>query len=86
MEAVRAAYERHGAADKLQLYVVPGCGHECTACMWEQVRGLSWRPLDDASQFSSSVPPPLLQVFAFMDRHLRGTTPCSSQHQAAEAG
>ncbi|EFN52898.1 hypothetical protein CHLNCDRAFT_9217, partial [Chlorella variabilis] len=33
MEAVRAAYERHGAADKLQLYVVPGCGHECTACM-----------------------------------------------------
>lgn len=38
MAAARAAYEHHGAADKLQLYVVPGCAHDCTPCMWEQVR------------------------------------------------
>lgn len=42
MAAARAAYEQQGAADKLQLYVVPGCNHECTACMWEQVR-VAWR-------------------------------------------
>lgn len=46
MTAARAAYEQQGAADKLQLYVVPGCVHECTACMWDKVRaggrGFRW--------------------------------------------
>lgn len=37
LEAARAAYSRLGAPDSLQLYVEPGCGHECTEGMWRQV-------------------------------------------------
>ncbi|KAI7840401.1 hypothetical protein COHA_005832 [Chlorella ohadii] len=49
MAAARAAYEQQGAADKLQLYVVPGCNHECTACMWEQVHAFFDRHLLNAA-------------------------------------
>ena len=43
MAAARAAYAQQGAADKLQLYVVPGCAHECTPCMWDQASWLLGR-------------------------------------------
>jgi dienelactone hydrolase len=49
MAAARAAYEQQGAGDKLQLYVVPGCTHECTACMWEQVHAFFDRHLLNAA-------------------------------------
>ncbi|KAL4438723.1 hypothetical protein ABPG77_006327 [Micractinium sp. CCAP 211/92] len=37
LESVRAAYSSLGAPDLFQLYVEPGCGHECTEGMWQQV-------------------------------------------------
>ncbi len=37
LEAVRAAYASKGAPEALQVYVEPGCGHECTDSMWQQV-------------------------------------------------
>lgn len=51
LESVRAAYSSLGAPDLFQLYVEPGCGHECTEGMWQQVRtgagrapaGVAWR-------------------------------------------
>lgn len=34
LEPARAAYEAAGAADKLELFVERGVGHECTPAMW----------------------------------------------------
>lgn len=34
--AAREAYAAAGAADKLQLYIEPGVGHECTNGMWQR--------------------------------------------------
>jgi hypothetical protein len=45
LEAAREAYQRHDALDNLELYVVPGCEHECTDCMWERVAAFMDRHL-----------------------------------------